>query len=146
MGLRCLDIEDWPRAVRFLNLSIQAHSALYNKSDPRYLSVSKLLEEAKTRRSQGAKGLIPDDQLLDETQESSALAEAKEDRPVASQPSSKKAVAKASRSTSDDLEAIGAEPRIATSKDGDGHLHASSAQSGAVAKDRRVGDDALVES
>lgn len=62
VGIRCLEIEDWPRAVRFLSASAEAHLALYGKTDGKYLSVTKLLARAKKSRAEGAQGLLEEDE------------------------------------------------------------------------------------
>lgn len=57
-----MDIEDWPRAVRFLTASAQAHEVLYSKVDARYINTVKLLDEAKERRALGTKGLLGEEE------------------------------------------------------------------------------------
>eukprot|EP01039_Chlorochromonas_danica_P005079 gene5079-5581_t len=62
VGIRCMDIEDWPRAVRFLTASAQAHEVLFSKVDARYINTVKLLDEAKERRALGTKGLLGEEE------------------------------------------------------------------------------------
>lgn len=73
LGVRCSSTEDWPRAVRFLKISLQAHEALYSKTDARYLSTAKLLEDARRSRQQGAQGLPQGQQAEDKVTDAAAV-------------------------------------------------------------------------
>ena len=72
VGLRCMALEDWPRAIKALHLSVEAYAAIYPRTDPKFVSVQKLYEKAKTARQQAAQGLPIDNTTENANQEEKA--------------------------------------------------------------------------
>lgn len=56
MGIHCIDLKDWSRAIKALHLSAEAHSVLFGKNDPRFLGVTKLYAKAKAAKQLSVNG------------------------------------------------------------------------------------------
>jgi hypothetical protein len=52
VGVRALALNDWPRAIKSLSLSLEAHEALYGRQDKRTQSIISLLQKAQGYREE----------------------------------------------------------------------------------------------